>query len=942
MTVAFARLAAVVLAVVVLVRWRAPRPNLAPLLIVSTLTAAGTLVLSGFTGRFPLASSVADGLVVATAALVFGAIILRLRWLEEFRYLTLLAALTLAVLLVFLGAGPAGTDTRINLFGLFQPAEPIKLLVVLFLASYFAGRDVELRRLDAGRWMGLSLPRWRDVLPVTIALAGTLGLFFLQRDLGPALVLYLVFLGLFVAASRRVVLGLSGLAVLLATFWAAYRFRLLGTVSTRIEMWLSPWDNHRPGGVQLAESLWALASGGRWGSGLAHTDVRYIPAGHTDLILAATGETFGLVGVLSLLAALACLVAAMTASWWRARGAYARYLGLGLSLLIGVQAVLIAAGTVGLLPLTGVPMPFVSYGKSALITHFFAIGLLVNLSAHRNEDVPRRGPGRDALLLPALVVAGFVAVGWRSISVMTTNADAVLVRGALTPQADGIRRYSYNRRVLDLANTIPRGAVRDVNGLPLATSRPEDLAAADTSLHGLGLDAPPPIERSRRAYPLGRFAAHVVGHGSVVWADPRTIERASAAALRGYPFAEHIVDVDGRRTVSRDYSGLVPAFRGRFDKGGALDHLIAADRDVHLTLDARVQIAAMRALERNLPTINGVRRTRAAAVVLDPSTGGILAAASLPTYDPNAVADEVDAMFDRDTKAAYDRARFEIYPPGSTFKLVTAIAALESGAHGSTAADGVHACHHVDEIPWTIGQREHVRRVTDDEAEAPHGPIDLQRALVESCNVYFAWIGTRIGPAAMFDTATGRLHLALKGITSPEGFAEFLPDHSYGQARVTVTVLENASVAATIANGGYRVTPTLERAPVAQGFPGPPKHATREVGSPAVARERVLSEATATTLQQWMTQVVTTGTGKRAAVRGLVVGGKTGTAQNESGDRASHAWFVGFAHAAGEPPANSVAFAFLFENGGYGGRVAAQAAHDFLVDWAAMRPVEDR
>lgn len=239
-----------------------------------SLILCGTAAVLLFTFTDPLRDRLlypgfVTGAAIGCAVLVAAARLVRLHTLAEFRYLAILAALGLSVLLVVLGTGPHGTDARINLFGIFQPVEYIKLLVVLFLASYFAGKDIELRRLDAARWLVFSLPRWRDVLPVVVFVAASLALFFLQKDLGPALILYLVFLGLFVTASRRFVLGLAGLGVLVSAFAVAYRFKLLETVSTRIEMWLSPWDNHRPGGVQLAESLWALAAGGFSGSGLA-------------------------------------------------------------------------------------------------------------------------------------------------------------------------------------------------------------------------------------------------------------------------------------------------------------------------------------------------------------------------------------------------------------------------------------------------------------------------------------------------------------------------------------------------------------------------------------------------------------------------------------------------------------------------------------------------
>jgi cell division protein FtsW (lipid II flippase)/beta-lactamase class D len=891
-----------------------------------------------------------DGVVAGCVGLVVAARV-PLSEISHFKYLTILTALALSALLVTMGTGPAGTDTRITLFGVFQPVEFVKLLVVLFLAAYFAGRDVELRRLHALRVLGFSLPRWRDSLPVVVFLAATLALFFLQRDLGPALVLYLVFLALFVAASRRALLGLTGLGLLVGAFWATSHYGLLQTVTTRIGMWLNPWSSHRPGGVQLAESLWALASGGLWGEGPGRAAPGYIPAGHTDLILSTAGETLGFAGVAAILAVLALVFVVAVVYAWRAASLYARYLGFGLALLIGVQAAIIAAGATGVLPLTGVPLPFMSYGKSAMIAHLVAIGLILNVSADgagKAEASPcgsapdRNGAGLEALpyrsagengkaealpyrsagfpwwmaAVPLAVVALLAVCGWKAYRVMGPEADAVLCRGALVPQADGVRRFVYNPRLLHLTSLVPRGSIVDRNGLPLATDRAMELALAKDRFADLGI-AVTTRALDRRVYPLGAAAVHLVGQTRGSWGAPQTAERAEDRGLRGYAAPERTVADAGHAFVARDYSALVPAFRSRCARWwtGATDAIRLASRDVRLTIDARLQLAARDALEQNLPVINGTRRTKAAAVVLDAATGDLLASVSLPAYDPNTTDERaLERVYTADGNPAHDRARFEVYPPGSTFKIVTAAAALEQGWLDRPDASTRYLCQHENDVMWQTGGMEHRRHVTDDESEKSHGTLDLHQALVQSCNVYFAWLGTEIGAGALFDTAHGRLGLALRDVASAAELETNLPDNAYGQARVTVSPIEMATIAATIANGGLRVRPRL--------------YADRD--RPNAGHARALSETTAATLRAWMIDVVRMGTGTRAAVWGVEVGGKTGTAQ--TGGDASHSWFVGFAQPE-DRSARPIAFAFLVENGGYGGRAAALAAHDFIEAW---------
>ena len=899
-------LAGIFLAVHIFFRFNRFRGSQAILPLTFVLTAGSTILL--FTFRDPLGSDFLyppfiNGVAAGCIALALASRV-PLTSLASFRYLTLLAALALSALLVTIGTGPRGTDAHINLLGIFQPVEFVKLLVVIFLAGYFSVKDVELRRLDSVRRWGVSLPRLNDALPVAIAVGAALAMFFLQKDLGPALILYLVFVTLFVVASRRSALGLAGLGVVICVFWAGYHWHTPQTVVTRIEMWLSPWDNHRPGGSQLAESLWALASGGLRGMSFATASPRMIPAGHTDLILAAAGETLGFAGLASLLVALGALLWILARAARNARGPFASYLAWGLALLTGVQVTIIAGATVGLLPLTGVPVPFLSFGKSATIAWFVLAGLALNVTGQTDASAERRRT-RTAPLVTTLLLACIAAIIVRAAFVMMVQGDLVIARGVLTPQADGVRRFTYNRRITALASRMVRGDIVDRTGIPLATSQPEHIAEHAAEWEDLGLDPDP--SAAGRYYPLGRYSVHVLGHTHGYWTDPRTMERLADTRLRGYRNAERVVLVDGNRIVERDYSAIVPLFRDLHSGPGRLwREASGADRTVQLPLDARLQVAAATALEGNLPVSKGVARTKGAAVVLDPATGGILALVSLPTYDPNHVGeDDLQHIYEAPEKAGLDRARFEIYPPGSSFKVVTAAAALATGDPLPTIV-----CRHKGMVQWEYGGTVHRRIVTDDEAERAHGRVDMGRALAESCNVYFATVGAEVGAPRLFDAAR-RLRLELSGINSPADLEPNLPDNAYGQARIAVAPVRMAAVAASVVNGGMAVEPWL----IASGQP---------------MHERALSETAAAQLREWMLDVVRYGTGRVAAVSGVAVGGKTGTAQTKSGDGASHAWFIGFAYPENAGPERSVAFAFLIENGGYGGGAAARAAHDFV------------
>ena len=194
------------------------------------------------------------------------------------------------------------SDAKVNLLGA-QPVEAIKILLVLFLAGYFARNWEFLRELrekhPAFEKLGrhIEIPRLEYVLPVLVSIGLVLVFFFLQKDLGPALVFSCVFLALYAVARNRFQLAAAGFALLVGGFAIGYLAGYPRTVSGRVEMWLSPWDNAVRGGDQVVHSLWALSTGGITGTGAGLGEPGMVPAAATDLILSALGEEFGFVGI---------------------------------------------------------------------------------------------------------------------------------------------------------------------------------------------------------------------------------------------------------------------------------------------------------------------------------------------------------------------------------------------------------------------------------------------------------------------------------------------------------------------------------------------------------------------------------------------------------------------------------------------------------------------
>jgi cell division protein FtsW (lipid II flippase) len=875
------------------------------------LIAAHLLTAVGFAVLLGRPDPIRDTLLFAryTEGIVIGLAIMAAVSLLDFRkaaflelsYLPLVGALCLSAILVLFGDGPGASDAKVNL-GPIQPVEAIRLLLALFLAGYFT-RRWELLRQARGAALA-------HVLPVVGGVALALVFFFLQKDLGPALFLSCVFLAMYAVARGRIVVPLAGLALLAGGFYLGYRLHISETLAARVAMWRSPWDNGVFGGDQVAQSIWALATGGLTGTGLGISDTRYLPAGHTDLVFSAIGEDLGIVG-------LAAVAAVYVLLGWRgfrvamgAAGDYGFFLATAVTLFLVIPALVMGAGTLGLTPLTGVVTPFLSYGGSAMAANFAALGILTAIrqrrgqGEHRGKGIETTAPFRTPMrYLRGTLAAATAALMVTLVDVQIVRANQFVVKPQLGIQADGGRRYQYNPRVLDVVSLIPRGSVYDRRGVLLATGDP---AIARQSTH------PSCAEPIERCYPLGGAAFHLLGDlpTRINWGASNTsyVERDAESRLRGFDDQARVVqtsDRSGRRssTLRRDYGEIVPLLRHRRDPDHpAVKALLSRDRDLHLTVDAGLQrrlAAILSAHARKSAT------GQAAAVVVDPDTGDVLA---LVSYPWPAMERQSAHAPDADKAALLDRARYGLYPPGSTFKLVTAAAALRRDLDLSGTMFG---CIRLPD--GRVGAKLPGRRpIRDDVSDShPHGTIDMHDGLVRSCNAYFAQLALRVGPDAILETAL-KLGISVSPSGSLQRLRETLPQAGYGQGDVIASPLRMARVAAAIANGGVLREPRV----IAGG---------RDVEGPTHP-DLLLPPEAAERLARYMRDVVLEGTGRSLRGHPGRIAGKTGTA--EVAGAASHAWFVGFAPHG--PATRRIAFAVIIENAGYGGEAAAPVAGDIV------------
>src|SRR6185436_13339443 len=269
--------------------------------------------------------------------------------------------------LAIAGSGPPGSGTRINL-GPVQPIELVKPLAVAFLAAYLGARAPKLR-WQRRRLLGLRWPRLELLVPALGVLLAIVAGLYVIGDLGPVLLLALVFLGMFFVTSRAtgwvvVAFALIAAAIAVLALWPALAGG--GTVQTRLVMWREPWTNGLTNGHQLGEGLWAINAGGWSGQGLARAATPLVPAGKTDLALATLTEQLGARGLVAYQLALGALVLGALHAAARSRTAERVLIASGIGILVLAQWLVILGGTLGYLPLTGIVVPFVSAGRSSM------------------------------------------------------------------------------------------------------------------------------------------------------------------------------------------------------------------------------------------------------------------------------------------------------------------------------------------------------------------------------------------------------------------------------------------------------------------------------------------------------------------------------------------------------------------------------------------------
>jgi cell division protein FtsW (lipid II flippase)/cell division protein FtsI/penicillin-binding protein 2 len=912
----------------------------------------------------------------------------RFDWLATYRthnsvglsgWTWLVLAIGLALLTLLAGTGPEGSGVRVNLslLGLtFQPSEITKYLLLLFFAGFLAANEQQIRQLPDLRWrFAVSFG--------ALAGAGLLMLLYLLLgDMGPALVVCFTFL-LFYSIARGnlavtlatglgyglalwllpgaiatlvalLVLGgylyftgqarsQSGLGwaallteapVLLLLVMAMFAFGdLLPFVGDRLAdrkaMWLSPWNNDVYGGDHLAHGFWTLSSGGWTGQGLGKGFANAMPAAHTDMILPSLGEELGGLGVICVFLLMGILLHRTFLHARRAGQPFSFFLVAGIAIATGVQFLIIAGGSIGLLPLTGISVPFLSYGKISLIINLVAMGVVFGVASRPGQVAQREYLEKHYDLVLMAGIAGFligvlVLIG-RLLPIIGWKGSEYIVRPTRVITRNGDPVYSYNPRIGRLVRELAAGTIYDRNGLVLATSTPGEVTRQAPRLRESGLKATELTtltqKRQQRYYPFGEQLFFWVGdlNTQLFWGQSNGYyaEATHLSELRGFnsrPRKSELVATDYRadrfspsveqtRTLAMyDYSELAPALRAGLDSREVAQRK-AQNRDMKLSVNAELQVAIQQGLSRS-----DYRNKRISVVVLDAGSGDVLASAMHPL--PNLKTPEAMLLPDRDRqKLSYlvtERDLGMTYPtaPGSTAKILTAMAALNK--------EGIAAA----QTSYHIGCDEIIRRGAR-ESEPCNESVDMRKAIVRSSNVYFIRLANEekldtqladlylatgmnidfVGGYSFSDTHTDEEQLKIrkhwqdsafavrrqlyKGTQYPRRYRSEFSGLAWGQGQLTSTPASLARMAGAIANNGVLK---------------PSRYVLSQAGKaqPVAAGERLARQpAYAQQLTEFMIDQSNTGRSKISVAR---VAGKTGTPERMvRGVRRNDGWYVFFA-----------------------------------------------
>ena len=371
--------------------------------------------------------------------------------LKKYKYIWLVLGLILVGLTIIFGENPTGSGPALwlKVFGFyFQPSEPLKLLMVIYLSGFFTDRLILKKNTLA------------PILPTLVVIGLALVLLVTQRDLGTAMIFMAIYLlMLYSINGSRWVLWATPLALIVA---GVIGFYFIDIVNVRLYTWLHPFSDPTGTSYQIIQSMIGIASGGTLGAGLGMGSPGLIPVAISDFIYAAIGEELGLAGLLVIVALISLLIYRAVKRANQSSDIFNRHLAIGIAYYFGFQSILIIGGNVGLLPLTGVTLPFISYGGSSLLISFIALGILITINQIPEEHsaLPATPQNRRTNW------ATIVLVGLLILEFAVTSLYGFWLKTPLVERPENPRWAVADRFV-------PLGDIVDRNGQVIITSEGE-------------------------------------------------------------------------------------------------------------------------------------------------------------------------------------------------------------------------------------------------------------------------------------------------------------------------------------------------------------------------------------------------------------------------------------------------------------------------------------
>ncbi|HJG42713.1 FtsW/RodA/SpoVE family cell cycle protein [Corynebacterium phoceense] len=321
------------------------------------------------------------------------------------RYSYILGALGLILLaLPLVWPQPPDAEARIWLWlGPFslQPGELSKILLILFFAMLLTQKR-SLFTVAGYKFLGVSLPRLRDLAPILVVWAIAIAIMGISNDFGPALLLFSTVLGMLYMATGRV--SWLAIGLFLVAIGAYGIYQISDKIQNRFSNFLDPLGNYDSGGYQLSQALFGMSSGGITGTGLGQGHPEIVPVAHSDFILAGIGEEFGLIGLGAVLILFGILCSRGFHTALRVRDTYGKLVAAGLALTLAIQVFVVTGGISALLPMTGLTTPFMSAGGSSLMANYILLGILLRISnsARRPAVEHAAAQSSDTSMIPAV------------------------------------------------------------------------------------------------------------------------------------------------------------------------------------------------------------------------------------------------------------------------------------------------------------------------------------------------------------------------------------------------------------------------------------------------------------------------------------------------------------------------------------------------------------